>query len=185
MTNIENIKKEIEQRETSIKEMEEKLKEAKKELKKFEKYRGLNFDAYHNYGGGKYHKGLARECFVDALRRLVLYMAGTTKAKGCSFEHSDISIKSTKDLNFAETKLCNDFLEEIYPLIEKYMDMFLKNKWGDKMYLDKKQVAERFGISVSTVNNYMREGMPFYKIGAGKLVRFVPEEVEKWIKERG
>ena len=79
MTNIENIKKEIEQRETSIKEMEEKLKEAKKELKKFEKYRGLNFDAYHNYGGGKYHKGLARECFVDALRKLVLYMAGTTK----------------------------------------------------------------------------------------------------------
>ena len=58
-------------------------------------------------------------------------------------------------------------------------------KRGDKMYLDKKQVAERFGISVSTVNNYMREGMPFYKIGAGKLVRFVPEEVEKWIKERG
>ena len=31
------------------------------------------------------------------------------------------------------------------------------------MYIDKKQVAERFGISVSTVNNYMREGMPFYK----------------------
>lgn len=51
------------------------------------------------------------------------------------------------------------------------------------MYLSKKQVAERFGISVSTVNNYMREGMPFYKIGAGKLVRFNAEEVERWIKE--
>ena len=51
------------------------------------------------------------------------------------------------------------------------------------MYLDKKQVAEKFGISVSTVNNYMRQGMPFYKMG-GKLVRFVYEEVEKWIKER-
>ena len=51
------------------------------------------------------------------------------------------------------------------------------------MYIDKKQIAERFGISVSTVNNYMREGMPFYKIGAGKLVRFNAEEVEKWIKE--
>lgn len=61
----------------------------------------------------------------------------------------------------------------------------VSGKRGVKMYIDKKQVAERFGISVSTVNNYMREGMPFYKIGAGKLVRFVPEEVEKWIKERG
>ena len=53
------------------------------------------------------------------------------------------------------------------------------------MNIKKKQVAERFGISVSTVNNYMREGMPYYKIGAGKLVRFKLDEVEKWIKERG
>lgn len=51
------------------------------------------------------------------------------------------------------------------------------------MYLSKKQVAEKFGISVSTVNNYMRQGMPFYKMG-GKLVRFVPEEVENWMKQR-
>ena len=52
------------------------------------------------------------------------------------------------------------------------------------MYLDKQQVAEKFGISVSTVNNYMKDGMPFFKIGAGKLVRFSSDEVEKWIKER-
>ena len=51
------------------------------------------------------------------------------------------------------------------------------------MYLSKKQVAEKFGISVSTVNNYMRQGMPFYKMG-GKLVRFVSEEVENWMKQR-
>lgn len=52
------------------------------------------------------------------------------------------------------------------------------------MYLSKKQVAENFGISVSTVNNYMRQGMPFYKVGK-KLVRFIYEEVEKWIAEKG
>ena len=51
------------------------------------------------------------------------------------------------------------------------------------MYLNKKQIADRFGISISTVNNYMRKGMPFYKIGE-KLVRFIPDEVEKWIKEQ-
>lgn len=51
------------------------------------------------------------------------------------------------------------------------------------MYLSKKQVAERFGISVSTVNNYMRQGMPFYKVG-GKLVRFIADEVEIWVKQR-
>ena len=52
------------------------------------------------------------------------------------------------------------------------------------MFLKKKEVAERFGISFSSVNNYMRQGMPYYRIGS-KLVRFDPEEVEKWLKERG
>ena len=51
------------------------------------------------------------------------------------------------------------------------------------MFLKKKEVAERFGISVSSVNNYMRRGMPYYKIGS-KLVRFNPEDVEKWLKEK-
>lgn len=51
------------------------------------------------------------------------------------------------------------------------------------MFLKKKEVAERFGISVSSVNNYMRQGIPYYKIGS-KLVRFNPEDVEKWLKEK-
>ena len=51
------------------------------------------------------------------------------------------------------------------------------------MFLKKKEVAERFGISVSSVNNYIRQGMPYYKIGS-KLVRFNPEDVEKWLKEK-
>lgn len=51
------------------------------------------------------------------------------------------------------------------------------------MFLKKKEVAERFGISISSVNNYMRQGMPYYKIGS-KLVRFSSEDVEKWLKEK-
>ena len=51
------------------------------------------------------------------------------------------------------------------------------------MFLKKKEVAERYGLSVSSVNNYMRQGMPYYKIGS-KLVRFNPEDVEKWLKEK-
>ena len=50
------------------------------------------------------------------------------------------------------------------------------------MLLKKKEVAERFGISISSVNNYMRQGMPYYRIGS-KLVRFDLEDVEKWLKE--
>lgn len=51
------------------------------------------------------------------------------------------------------------------------------------MFLKKKEVAERYGISVSSVNNYMRQGMPYYKIGS-KLVRFSSEDVEKWLTEK-
>ena len=51
------------------------------------------------------------------------------------------------------------------------------------MFLKKKEVAERYGISISSVNNYMRQGMPYYKIGS-KLVRFKPEDVEEWLKEK-
>ena len=51
------------------------------------------------------------------------------------------------------------------------------------MFLKKKEVAERFGISVSSVNNYMRQGMPRIKIGTA--VRFELVEVVKWLKERG
>jgi excisionase family DNA binding protein len=51
------------------------------------------------------------------------------------------------------------------------------------MFLKKKEVAERFGISVSSVNNYMRQGMPYYKIGS-KLVRFDIKDVEKWLREK-
>jgi excisionase family DNA binding protein len=52
------------------------------------------------------------------------------------------------------------------------------------MFLKKKEIAERFGISVSSVNNYMRQGMPYYKIGS-KLVRFDIKDVEKWLREKG
>jgi excisionase family DNA binding protein len=51
------------------------------------------------------------------------------------------------------------------------------------MYLKKKEVAERFGISISTINKYMRQGMPYFRIGV-KLVRFSEEAVEKWLKGR-
>lgn len=53
------------------------------------------------------------------------------------------------------------------------------------MYLNKQQAAKMFGVSVSTVNNYMRLGMPFLKIGAGKLVRFEREKIEAWLMEKG
>lgn len=49
--------------------------------------------------------------------------------------------------------------------------------------LSKKEIAKEFNISLPTINRYMKMGMPFYKVG-GKLVRFYPEEVKKWLIEK-
>jgi hypothetical protein len=125
MKDIETVRNEIEQRENSIKEMEEKLKEARKELRQFEKYRGLKFDVYREYGSGKYYNGMARDAFLGALRSLTLYIIGVEKRPSADRHCLDFQIKKAAELNFAETKLCNDFLDEIYPIIEKYMDIVL------------------------------------------------------------
>ena len=128
MKDIETVRNEIEQRENSIKEMEEKLKEARRELRQFEKYRGLKFDAYREYRSDKYSNGMSRETFVSALRALTLYIIGVEKCPTISGHYLDFKIKKVSELNFAETKLCNDFLDEIYPIVEKYVDMVLENK---------------------------------------------------------
>lgn len=125
MKEIEMIKNEIEQRENSIKEMEEKLKEAKKELKKFEKYRGLQYELYKQYGDGKFAYGLAEGKIMAALRTLVLTIVGSETKEydyGCRI---GCEIRQVKELNCQEIKICNDILGEIYPIIAKYMDIVL------------------------------------------------------------
>lgn len=128
MENIERIAKEIEQQEISIKEMEEKLKEAKKELRKFEKYRGLNYDLYKKYGNGKLRYGLAEDPIMPVLRNLVLTMVST---KITDYDHGgrlSKEMKQVKELDCKDIKICNDILDEIYPIIAKYMDIILNLK---------------------------------------------------------
>lgn len=48
--------------------------------------------------------------------------------------------------------------------------------------VDKKKMAELLDISVSMVNKLMAQGMPYVKVG--KAVRFEPEVVIQWLKER-
>lgn len=120
-----DIQEKIEQLQRDIKEREEELKATRKELKTFEKYRGLKFDLYKNYGNGKYRDGLARDNFTDALRKLALTISGVTDVEN---KYLRTSLRQAKELSYTETKLCNDFLEELYPLVEKYVDKFLENK---------------------------------------------------------
>lgn len=44
-------------------------------------------------------------------------------------------------------------------------------------------MAEKYQVSESTVNRWIAQGMPKYKIG--KNVRFDELEVDEWFRERG
>jgi excisionase family DNA binding protein len=46
-----------------------------------------------------------------------------------------------------------------------------------------KDVMEQYKVSQATVYNWMNRGMPFHKLG--KLTRFEPAEVDKWLKNGG
>ena len=109
-----------------IRMLEEKLSEAKKGLKQYERYRGLRFDKYREYSNGKYkyYDGLAKENFTNALRTLTMLVFGV------KLEGKRLSIKSQKisELDCEKTKLCNDFIDELYPIIAKYVDIVLQNE---------------------------------------------------------
>lgn len=46
--------------------------------------------------------------------------------------------------------------------------------------VSKKEIAKHFGVSVPTVDRWIKVGVPHYKIG--KLVRFEIEEVKEWFR---
>ena len=131
----EFINNEIKQKENLIKQLEEKLQETKKELKNYKKYTGLDYEKYREYGNEQCPKGLCDESLITALRQLILTIVGVKKLQnydrhGNEFTSIDFpsKLKKVADLNIQETKLCNDFLDEMYPIIKKYVNIFIKYK---------------------------------------------------------
>ena len=49
------------------------------------------------------------------------------------------------------------------------------------MYITVKDLSEKYKISRQTVNNYMKQGMPFIRVGPRKP-RFDPDKVAKWVE---
>ena len=51
------------------------------------------------------------------------------------------------------------------------------------MLLKRNEVAKLLNVHVNTVDNYVKDGMPSYKVG--KSIRFDENEVIKWFKKKG
>lgn len=48
-------------------------------------------------------------------------------------------------------------------------------------YFNKKQVAEYFGVSERTINDFMKKGLPHFRVG-NKILRFKQSEADTWFE---
>lgn len=56
---------------------------------------------------------------------------------------------------------------------------------GGAATIGKREVAERYGVTVRTVSRWMARGLPYLKPYEGGAVRFRPVEVEAWMRRHG
>lgn len=54
-----------------------------------------------------------------------------------------------------------------------------KNNLDGEKYLSKSTIASYFGVSLPTINNYMKRGIPYHKVG--RRVLFRKREVDEWV----
>lgn len=52
-----------------------------------------------------------------------------------------------------------------------------------EVYLTRRQVAERLGIGLTTLDKYVKAGMPSHQWGL-RVRRFKFSEVERWLRQR-
>lgn len=50
-------------------------------------------------------------------------------------------------------------------------------------YIKVKDIMKKYGVSKTTIYNWIKEGLPSYSFG--KLRRFTEKEVEEWMNKRG
>lgn len=120
---------EIKKLEAEIKEKEEQLKQAKSKMKKYQKYKHFIFSKYKEFGGEKYPGGLHKDYLIADIRNLARRIVSAKKE--CTYNGKFIvsfcDSKAVNSLNAEEIKICNDFIEELYPIVEKYVNIVIEN----------------------------------------------------------
>ena len=60
--------------------------------------------------------------------------------------------------------------------------MYLRRRGGDQVLINKKEIAQKTGMSITSIDRLMTKGLPYYKLG--KSVRFEYDKVLEWIKKQ-
>lgn len=106
-----------------IKELEREIEIKKAELKSLKKQKHLNFDDYNQFESQKYGNFSIGYSLSADLRSLATRLA-SLKVETRAYDGTQYinARKKTRiaDMTQEELSFCNDFLKELYPIIEKY-----------------------------------------------------------------
>lgn len=114
-----------------ISELEKEIELKKAELRELKRKRHLDFGDYIAFGDGVYGSYSLGNFLYAELRSLV--------TKVCSMKEETRRCDGSKDLTFTkktktsemteeELRFCNDFLKELYPVVEKYSRIILEKE---------------------------------------------------------
>ena len=60
--------------------------------------------------------------------------------------------------------------------------VYINKQGGKTMLLTKKELATELKISIPSIDNYMKKGLPYLKVGE-RSVRFELDKVMRWVEE--
>ena len=54
----------------------------------------------------------------------------------------------------------------------------------DRDWLTKEEVAERFGVTTRTIDNWkVKNGLPYFQVGNGPC-KFYPDQIDEWVEKQ-
>lgn len=120
MSEIERLEQEIKEKKAMLRQL--KSEKAKGERLNFQKYRMFRADRFAYFG--------CSDHLVNPLREFVLVLSTINKNKceDCTTESIHVSCHKpkVKDIDEQRLRVCNDFIDEIHPIVSKYVDIFLE-----------------------------------------------------------
>lgn len=111
--------------------LEAEIKAKKDELKSLKYRRHIDYSIYRSFRGGLYDRGcscgLAHRLSpeISALARSLAVIYEETRNDGSKYLCCEKNVK-IKDLSFDQISFCNEFVNELYPIIEKYANKVLR-----------------------------------------------------------
>lgn len=108
-----------------ITELEREIAQKQAELKVLKEQKHLSFVKYAEIGGD-FHRTSA----ISKIRELVLYVLASRKnvRTDRSYYIDTRYVKKARELNVEETKIANQFIDELYPIIKKYVNIAIENQ---------------------------------------------------------